>query len=117
VMKSVLMIATAAFAASGALAAAPASFAQCGVCHTVSKGAANGIGPNLYGVFGKKSGAVAGFNYSPALKAHKVIWDAKSLDKWLTAPASFIPGSRMPYAGQADAKKRAELVAYLKTLK
>jgi len=113
ILASVLVLA----AASANAQAAPSSFAQCGVCHTVSKGAANGIGPNLYGVFGKKSGAVAGFNYSPALKAHKVIWDAKSLDKWLTAPASFIPGSRMPYAGQADAKKRAELVAYLKTLK
>lgn len=116
-MKTVFSAVALATLASSAHAAAPTSFAQCSVCHAVSKGAADGIGPNLYGVFGRKSGAVAGFNYSSALKAGKVVWTAATLDKWLTNPAAFIPGSRMPYAGQADAKKRAEVIAYLKTLK
>lgn len=98
-------------------AAAPASFGQCAVCHAVTKGAANGIGPSLYGVVGRKSGSIAGFNYSAALKAGKVVWAPATLDKWITNPAAFIPGSRMPYAGQSDAKKRAEVIAYLKTLK
>ena len=116
------LFAAAALIAAGAApvsvqAAAPASFAQCSVCHAVTKGAANGIGPSLYGVVGRKSGVVAGFNYSSALKAGKVVWTPATLDKWLTNPAVFIPGSRMPYAGQAEAKKRAEVIAYLKTLK
>ncbi len=120
-MKKLVLVSLAVALAAGAQAkvkaAAPASFAQCGVCHAVSKGAANGIGPNLYGIFGKKSGVVAGFNYSPALKAGKVTWDAASLDKWIAGPAAFVPGSRMPFAGLSDAKKRTEVVAYLKTLK
>jgi len=116
-MKLLFVVAAAAFTAGSVNAAAPASFAQCSVCHTVSKGAANGIGPNLYQVFGRKSGAVAGFNYSPALKSGRVSWDAASLDKWIAAPATFIPGSRMPFAGVSDAKKRAEIVAYVKGLK
>jgi cytochrome c len=60
---------------------------------------------------------VAGFNYSPALKASKIIWTDANLDKWIANPTKLVPGSRMPYAGLADAAKRKELVAYLKTLK
>ncbi len=116
-MKRALLVSAMALTAGSTQAAAPASFAQCGVCHAVVKGAPNGIGPNLAGVIGKKAGSVAGFNYSPALKASKVVWSAVTLDKWIANPLAFIPGSRMPYAGQADAKKRAEITAYLKTLK
>ena len=115
-MKSVLLIAATTIAAS-AQAAAPASFAQCGVCHAVAKGAPNGIGPNLNGVVGKTAGAVAGFNYSTALKTSKLVWNAATLDKWITNPMKLVPGNKMPYAGQADPKKRAEIVAYIKTLK
>ena len=115
-IKSVLIMAVATISA-GAQAAAPASFAQCGVCHAVTKGAPNGIGPNLNGVVGKTAGAVTGFNYSTALKTSKLVWNAATLDKWITNPMKLVPGSRMPYAGQADAKKRAEIVAYMKTLK
>ena len=104
-------------AATAVHAAPPASFAQCSVCHTVTKGGLNGIGPNVYGVVGRKAGSVAGFNYSTALKKSGKVWTPAALDKWLTNPAAFVPGSRMPYAGMADAKKRAEIIAYLKTLK
>ena len=103
--------------AANAQATAPTSFAQCGVCHQVTKGAPNGIGPNLFGVVGRKSGVVTGFHYSTPLKSGKTVWTAATLDKWITSPATFIPGSHMPYAGQADAAKRKEIIAYLKMLK
>jgi cytochrome c len=118
-MKFLATAATALFiasAASGAHAVAPTSFAQCSACHAVKKGV-NGVGPSLAGVFGHAAGGAAGFSYSPALKASHKIWNAAALDKWLTNPASFVPGSRMPYAGMSDAHQRAEVIAYLKTLK
>jgi cytochrome c len=93
---------------------APPSFGQCAVCHKVEKDGGNGVGPNLHGVIGKKSAQVAGFNYSPAMKASGVTWDEASLDKYITNPRTFMPGNKMSFAGQADAAKRAEIIAWLK---
>ena len=103
--------------AASAQAAAPTSFAQCSVCHAVTKGAPAGLGPNLVGVYGRKAGSAPGYGYSPALKASKLVWTQVELDRWLTSPMKLVPGTKMAYMGQADAKKRAELVAYLKGLK
>jgi cytochrome c len=97
-----------------AVDAAPSSFAQCGVCHKVEAGAPNGLGPNLHGIVGKKSGISVGYSYSPAMKAAGLIWDEKTLDSYLTKPQALVPGTRMSYAGQADAAKRAEIIAWLK---
>lgn len=94
----------------------PPVFAQCASCHAVKPGQ-NGIGPSLSGVFGRKAGTGPGFEYSPALKSSGLTWDEASLDKWLTNPMGTVPGTRMTYAGQGDAAKRQELIAYLKTLK
>lgn len=90
--------------------------AQCAMCHAVVAGK-NGLGPSLAGVLNRKPGAVPGFAYSGPMKAYKGKWDAKTLDKFLASPGTTIPGSRMAYAGQKDATRRAALVAYLATLK
>lgn len=95
---------------------APAAFAQCKACHAVEPGK-HGIGPSLAGVYGTKAGELAGFEFSPALKASGLTWDDATLDKWLTAPMRLVPGTRMSYAGLSDPAKRAELVAYIKSLK
>ena len=88
----------------------------CAVCHAEVAGK-NGVGPSLFGIVGSMSGAVPGFNFSPAMKSAKIKWDAKALDEYLTNPMKKVPGNRMPYPGQPDAAKRAALIAYLTTLK
>ncbi len=89
---------------------------QCAMCHAVVAGK-NGLGPNLARVFNRKPAAVTGFNYSPAMKAMPGKWDAAALEKYLSAPSVALPGTKMVYAGQKDAKKRGDLIAYLATLK
>jgi cytochrome c len=90
-------------------------FVQCAACHATSD--SNGIGPGLKEIDGRKVGSVDGFRYSGAMKATSHTWDAKSLDAFLTSPSKAIPGNAMPFAGLADPKQRADLIAYLSTLK
>jgi cytochrome c len=94
--------------------APPAAFAQCAACHKVEAGAPNGLGPNLHGVVGHKAALVVGFNYSPAMKTSGLTWDEATLDKYLTNPRAMVVGTKMSFAGQPDAAKRAEIIAWLK---
>ncbi len=96
-------------------AAGGMAFQQCAECH--SPGAADGAGPGLKGVAGRRAGSKEGFIYSPAMKKAAVVWDAATLDAFLADPRAVVPGTTMAYAGDDDAKERADLVAYLKTLK
>lgn len=91
-------------------------FNQCLVCHTIEPGKWK-IGPSLWGVVGRHSASLPGFNYSPAMKAHNVTWDEDTLNTYLTAPMKVVPGTRMTYPGIPDAQNRADVIAYLKTLK
>jgi cytochrome c2 len=88
----------------------------CSICHSPQQGR-NMIGPTLFGVVGRKSAAVDGYNYSPPFKALGVTWDEATLDKYLTGPRAMVPGTKMTYAGLKDDKKLADLIAYLATLK
>jgi cytochrome c len=106
-------LAAAADAASPAAArGAEAYAARCGGCHSVES---DRVGPRHAGVFGRRAGSVAGFDYSAALRSSQVVWDAKSLDRWLTDPESLVPGQRMGYS-LGDAALRADVIAYLATL-
>jgi cytochrome c len=87
-------------------------FARCAACHDLNTGKTV-LGPSLKGVIGRKAGSVAGFTYSPAMKARDVDWTAGNLDLFIAAPTRFVPGTRMPFAGLPDAKDRADLIAYL----
>ena len=96
-------------------AAGGMAFQQCAECH--SPGASDGNGPGLKGVFGRRAGAKDGFIFSPAMKKSTVTWDDKTLAAFLADPRAVVPGTTMAYGGDDDAKERADLVAYLKTLK
>jgi cytochrome c len=88
----------------------------CLICHSVQPGK-NMVGPSLFGVVGRKTGSVPGFHYSPANQGANLTWDAATLDKYLQSPRTVIPGTTMTYGGLKDDTKRADLIAYLATLK
>ncbi|MBC9178189.1 c-type cytochrome [Pseudoroseomonas ludipueritiae] len=89
---------------------------QCMACHAVQAGQ-NKVGPSLAGVFGRHSGEAPKFNFSPAMKEANKTWDAATLDSYLADPRGYIPGARMIYAGLKDAEQRANVIAYIATLK
>jgi cytochrome c len=90
---------------------------MCGVCHSVQTTGGPNQGPNLLGVVGRKAATEPAFTlYSPALKASKITWSKKSLDKFLSNPMAMVPNTLMPML-IADSKTRADVVAYLATLK
>jgi cytochrome c len=86
---------------------------RCIGCHSID---ANRVGPAHQGVYGRKAGSVKDYEYSPALKASKVVWDRKTLDRWLTDPQALVPGTKMGFS-VADAKDRADIIEYLRTQK
>jgi len=90
---------------------------MCGICHSVQETGGPHEGPNLVGVVGRKAGSQPDFaNYSPALKASKLTWSKKTLDKFLVNPSEKVPGTLMPMQIPDD-KTRADVVGYLATLK
>jgi len=102
-------------ASTAAAGETPAAFLQCKTCHKVEPGQ-HSVGPSLAGVHGSKAGVAAGYNFSGAMKASGLTWDDASLDRYLENPMTTVPGSKMAYAGLKDPAKRAEMIAYLKTL-
>ena len=94
-----------------------ASVALCKVCHAFDKGAPSPIGPNLYGVVGRKIASLEGFNYSPALKAKasESDWTFEHLDMWLTNPQAFAAGTTMAFPGLPDLQTRADVIDFLRT--
>jgi len=96
---------------------AEASVALCKVCHAFDKGAPSPIGPNLYGVVGRKIASLEGFNYSPALKAKQSEgdWTFEHLDLWLTNPQAFATGTIMAFPGIPDLHTRADVIDFLRT--
>lgn len=86
---------------------------RCKACHTAAPGGAStALAPNLRGVVGRKAGAGTFKNYSPALKAAPITWNAASLDKFLATPTKIVPGTRMVMA-VSDANQRKAIIAWL----
>jgi cytochrome c len=125
-MRAVMQLlagAVLAFAASAASAAATAAtlpgdakageaiYSRCLACHALGY---DRTGPHHCGLFGRLAGSVKGFPYSDAMKQSKIVWNEKTLDRFLTNPTKVVPGTTMGYAGIPDRKERADLIAYLK---
>lgn len=86
---------------------------RCIGCHSID---ANRVGPAHQGVFGRKAGSVKDYDYSEALKKSKVVWNDKSLDRWLANPEQLIPGQKMGFS-VPEPKDRSDLIDYLRSQK
>jgi cytochrome c len=94
---------------------------RCAACHSLEEGGSNKIGPHLWGVVGRPIASVPDFAYSDAMKAFSEggakTWTPELLDAYLTDPKKTIPGNKMAFPGLKNDKQRADLIAYLDTLK
>jgi cytochrome c len=90
-----------------------ALYQACQACHSIED---NDLGPKHRGVVGRKAGSIADYNYSPALKNSGLVWDAATIDRWLSNPSELVPGTKMFFKID-DAQSRADVIAYLAELK
>lgn len=90
---------------------------QCVVCHSVEKGGPMRVAPNLWGIVGAPKARMKGYGYSTALASAGGVWTREELDRYLANPDQFLPGTKKTIPGLSDAKTRAELIAYLATIK
>ena len=90
------------------------SFRKCAPCHNIGPDATNKVGPELNGINGRKSGTVAGFNYSDANKGSGITWDEATLKEYLRDPKAKVPGTKMVFPGLKSDDDIANVIAYLK---
>lgn len=89
---------------------------ECAECHSPKEGK-NKKGPSLFNVVGRKAGTMADFVYSDGMLQSGITWTPDRIEAYITAPKKVVPGGKMKYEGLADAKARADLLAYLATLR
>ena len=110
-------IASNAWASGDARKGADVFAEECGDCHSAIPGK-NKKGPALAGVNGRKAGSVADYSgYSDAMKQAGWLWSAEKIDAYITQPRKVVAGGKMKYDGLGDAGARADVIAYLLSLK
>lgn len=107
-MKELVLLAA---LAAGDPQAGEAVYSRCLGCHALEY---HRTGPKHCGLFGRRAGSAPGYAYSEAMKRSKLVWNERTLERFLAAPLKVVPGTTMTYAGVADAGERADLIAYLK---
>lgn len=122
-LRSSLVIAAALSAgfvtASGAqdLEAGATSFKKCAPCHDVGEKAKNKVGPLLNGLDNRKTGSIAGYNYTDANKNSGIVWNETTFLEYIKDPKAKIPGTKMVFAGIKNETEAKNLWAYLKQFK
>jgi cytochrome c len=90
---------------------------ECGDCHSLTPGK-NKKGPYLNGVLGRKAGSIGDFSgYSDAMRQTGFIWSSEKIDAYIAQPRKVVPGGKMKYDGLDDAGARADVIAYLMSIK
>lgn len=87
-------------------------YVRCQACHALTY---DRVGPRHCGLIGRTAGSVPGFDYSAAMKNSHIVWNEKTLDRFLASPLKMVPGTAMTYDGVRDARDRADLISYLKS--
>ncbi|MFW0777736.1 MAG: c-type cytochrome [Rickettsiales bacterium] len=106
------------FMATADAAAGEKLLKKCTACHTFDNGGKHGVGPNQWKIVGRAIASASGYSYSDALNAMKgKTWGEQELSEFLTKPKAFAPGNKMAFAGIKKPQDRANLIAYLKTLR
>ncbi|MGD9836940.1 MAG: cytochrome c family protein [Afipia sp.] len=116
-LAAALAVAAAGFAVPARaqdVAAGEKSFNKCRACHQVGETAKNTVGPELNGLFGRKSGSVAGYNYSDANKNSGITWDDAVFAEYIKDPKAKIPGTKMAFAGIKKDEEIKDLTAFLR---
>ena len=88
-------------------------FKKCAACHSINKDGRNKIGPKLYNVVGKATGAISDYKYSKALISYSKTWTFEELNGFLIKPAKWIKGNKMGFAGLKNDKDRASVILHL----
>jgi cytochrome c len=114
VMGIAVLAATAGAASAQDLAAGAKSYKKCAACHDIGPNAKNKVGPLLNGLDGRKSGTIAGYNYSEANKNSGIVWDEKQFLEYIKDPKAKIPSTKMVFAGIKNETEAKDLWAFLK---
>jgi cytochrome c len=112
ILAAALLLGTSAHAQD--VSAGERSFNKCRACHQLGETAKNTIGPVLNGLFGRSSGSVEGYSYSPANKAAGLTWDDAVFADYIKDPKAKVPGTKMIFAGIKNEQEIKDLAAYLK---
>jgi cytochrome c len=113
-LSAALVLMSAGAASAQDAAAGEKVFAQCRACHQIGESAKNAVGPVLNGLFGRHSGSVEGYSYSPANKNSGITWDEATFREYIKDPKAKIPGTKMIFPGIKDEKRIDDLIAFLK---
>ena len=90
------------------------SFTLCVICHAVGEGAQNKLGPILNGLDGRRSGSLAGYDYSDAMKNAGIVWSEATFKEYIANPAAKVPGTKMTFSFTRGDKDATDLWAYVK---